>query len=232
VKTIEALSDNNRIPKLDRYYYKDIESILNIKRSAINVRKRAAKIQPHADENSLEAYLDSEQMLELQKCHEFMERGGISSNYRGKYNEPDALADATRLNTADKYDSDFPAILDMEIIRRNALDAIACNERIQTYALFEIYSRSQETLTDKEIERLIGFKPPRTGFKYERYKFVRYSHIHVLSKETLKPVKMATWLIEKFDPLEQRREKLHAAKAFVEQEAIANFKAVKEMLKD
>ncbi len=47
----------------------------------------------------------------------------------------------------------------MEIIRRNALDAIASNERIQAYAQFEIYAKSRETLTDKEIAELIGFKP-------------------------------------------------------------------------
>jgi hypothetical protein len=225
VKTIEAVSDTSRIPELDRYYYKDIEGILGIKRTAINTRKRAAKIQPHADENSKEFYLDPEQMLELQKCHEFMERGGIASNYQGRYFEDDAKADATALVAGDKYDSDFPAILDMEIVRRNALDAIASNERIQIYALFEIYSRSQETLTDKEITDLIGFKPPRTEFKYERYKFIRYSHIHVLGEES-KLVKMATWLIEKFDPLEQKKNKLQEVKA------IANFEAIKDLIND
>lgn len=101
----------------------------------------------------------------------------------------------------DKYSTDFPAILDMEIIRRNALDAIASNERIQAYAQFEIYARSQETLTDKEIKELIGFKPPRTGYKYERYKFIRYSKIDVVGRDG-KLSKQSTWLIEKFDPLQ------------------------------
>ena len=103
-------------------------------------------------------------------------------------------------SSKDKYDTDFPAILDMEIIRRNALDAIASNERIQAYAQFEIYAKSRETLTDKEIEELIGFKPPRTGYKYERYKFIRYSRIHVVGKNG-KLEKQLTWLIEKFDPI-------------------------------
>jgi hypothetical protein len=31
----------------------------------------------------------------------------------------------TLKSNEDKYDTDFPAILDMEIVRRNALDAIA-----------------------------------------------------------------------------------------------------------
>ncbi|MGL4880112.1 MAG: hypothetical protein ACRC8K_03505 [Waterburya sp.] len=100
----------------------------------------------------------------------------------------------------DKYHTDFPAILDMEIIRRNALDAIASNERIQAYALFEIYAKSQETLTDQDIQELIGFKPPRTGYKYERYKFIRYSRIDVMGDEG-KLKKQDTWLIEKFDPV-------------------------------
>lgn len=106
----------------------------------------------------------------------------------------------------DKYDTDFPAILDMEIIRRNALDAIASNERIQAYAQFEIYSRSQETLTDSEIQGLIGFKPPRTNYKYERYKFVRYSKIDVVNKNG-KLQKQSTWLIDKFDPIAEAKAK-------------------------
>lgn len=100
----------------------------------------------------------------------------------------------------DKYNSDFPAILDMEIIRRNALDAIASNERIQAYAQFEIYARSRETLTDREIQELIGFKPSRTGYKYERYRFIRYSKIDVMGKDG-KLEKQSTWLIEKFNPI-------------------------------
>lgn len=107
----------------------------------------------------------------------------------------------TTTNPEDKYNTNFPPILDMEIIRRNALDAIASNERIQAYAQFEIYARSQETLTDKEIKELIGFKPPRTGYKYERYKFMRYSKIDVLDSNG-KRIKQSTWLIEKFDPLQ------------------------------
>lgn len=109
----------------------------------------------------------------------------------------------------DKYDTDFPAILDMEIIRRNALDAIASNERIQAYAQFEIYSRSKETLTDSEIQGLIGFKPPRTNYRYERYRFVRYSKIDVLDKNG-KLQKQSTWLIEKFDPIAETKAKLVA----------------------
>jgi len=106
----------------------------------------------------------------------------------------------------DKYDTDFPAILDMEIIRRNALDAIASNERIQAYAQFEIYSMSKETLTDSEIQDLIGFKPPRTNYKYERYIFVRYSKIDVVDKNG-KLQKQSTWIIEKFDPIAETKAK-------------------------
>ncbi len=109
----------------------------------------------------------------------------------------------------DKYDTDFPAILDMEIIRRNALDAIASNERIQAYAQFEIYALSNETLTDKEIKELIGFKPPRNGYKYERYKFIRYSSIHVVGKDG-KLEKQLTWLIEKFDPIAEAKARKEA----------------------
>ena len=108
----------------------------------------------------------------------------------------------------DKYDTDFPAILDMEIIRRNALDAIASNERIQAYAQFEIYSRSKETLTDSEIQCLIGFKPPRTNYKYDRYRFVRYSKIEVLDKNGALQ-KQTTWLIEKFDPIAETLSLIH-----------------------
>ena len=90
----------------------------------------------------------------------------------------------------------------MEIIRRNALDAIASNERIQAYALFEIYAKSRETLTDREIQELIGFSPPRTGYKYERYKFIRYSKIDVVGNDG-KLNKQSTWLIEKFDPIKE-----------------------------
>ncbi len=119
----------------------------------------------------------------------------------------------------DKYDTDFPAILDMEIIRRNALDAIASNERIQAYAQFEIYAKSRETLTDKEIKELIGFKPLKTGYKYERYKFIRYSKIDVVNKNG-ELEKQSTWLIEKFDPMAEveakkiarRRKKIEEAK--------------------
>ena len=105
-------------------------------------------------------------------------------------------------SSEDKYDTDFPPILNMEIIRRNALDAIASNERIQAYALFEIYAKSRETLTDREIQELIGFAPSRTGYKYERYKFIRYSSIDVVGNDG-KLKKQSTWLIEKFDPLKE-----------------------------
>ena len=117
----------------------------------------------------------------------------------------------------DKYDTDFPAILDMEIIRRNALDAIASNERIQAYAQFEIYSRSKETLTDSEIQGLIGFKPPRTNYRYERYRFVRYSKIDVLDKNG-KLQKQSTWLIEKFDPIAETKAKIRAKQQRKQQE--------------
>lgn len=110
------------------------------------------------------------------------------------------------LRSQDKYDTDFPAILDMEIIRRNALDAIASNERIQAYAQFEIYAKSRETLTDKEIEELIGFAPPRTGYKYERYRFIRYSKIDTMGNNG-KLKKQSTWLIEKFDPIAEAEAK-------------------------
>ena len=110
----------------------------------------------------------------------------------------------SRRNSEDKYATDFPHILDMEIIRRNALDAIASNERIQAYAQFEIYAKSRETLTDKEIKELIGFPPPRTGYKYERYRFVRYSKIDTVG-ESGKREKQSTWLVEKFDPLQETR---------------------------
>ena len=109
-------------------------------------------------------------------------------------------------SSKDKYNTDFPPILDMEIIRRNALDAIASNERIQTYALFEIYAKSQETLTDAEIADLIGFKPPRTGYKYERYKFIRYSKIDIVGDDG-KLKKQSTWLVEKFDPVKEAKTK-------------------------
>lgn len=127
-------------------------------------------------------------------------------------------------NKPDKYDTDFPAILDMEIIRRNALDAIASNERIQAYAQFEIYAKSNETLTDKEICELIGFKPPRTGYKYERYKFIRYSSIHVKTKDG-KLEKQSTWLIKKFDPIAEAKDKQKARqrrKQILEQSEILN----------
>ncbi|MGL5078727.1 MAG: hypothetical protein ACRDBG_23255, partial [Waterburya sp.] len=120
----------------------------------------------------------------------------------------------------DKYHTDFPAILDMEIIRRNALDAIASNERIQAYALFEIYAKSQETLTDQDIKELIGFKPPRTGYKYERYKFIRYSRIDVMGNEG-KLKKQDTWLIEKFDPILEN--KARQAKRLIKANQSKNF---------
>jgi hypothetical protein len=110
----------------------------------------------------------------------------------------------TLKSNEDKYDTDFPAILDMEIVRRNALDAIASNERIQAYAQFEIYARSRETLTDTEIKELIGFKPIRSGYKYERYRFIRYSKIDVIGKNG-KLEKQSTWLIEKFDPIAEAK---------------------------
>jgi hypothetical protein len=110
----------------------------------------------------------------------------------------------TLKSNEDKYDTDFPAILDMEIVRRNALDAIASNERIQAYAQFEIYARSRETLTDTEIKELIGFKPIRSGYKYERYQFIRYSKIDVINKNG-KLEKQSTWLIEKFDPIAEAK---------------------------
>lgn len=117
-----------------------------------------------------------------------------------------ANLDCNIVRNQDKYDTDFPAILDMEIVRRNALDAIASNERIQAYAQFEIYARSKETLTDTEITELIGFKPLRTGYKYERYKFIRYSKIDVIAKNG-KREKQSTWLIEKFDPVAEAKQK-------------------------
>ena len=123
------------------------------------------------------------------------------------------------VSKADKYDTDFPAILDMEIIRRNALDAIASNERIQAYAQFEIYARSKETLTDVEIQQLIGFKPPRTNYKYERYKFIRYSKIDVMDKNG-KLQKQSTWLIKKFDPIAEAE----AKKAAKEQRLQAEYR--------
>ena len=146
----------------------------------------------------------------------------------------------------DKYDTDFPPILNMEIIRRNALDAIASNERIQAYALFEIYAKSRETLTDREIQELIGFSPPRTGYKYERYKFIRYSKIDVVGNDG-KLKKQSTWLIEKFDPIkeaqikmEQRQIKAQEAKSlemvtledFELDEGLENYRNLKQVMSE
>lgn len=226
--------DEKSLPIVDQFFYGEIEREFGIAETALKERIKAANITPHRDGKT--PFVDLGQMLVLRQQHEYL-AGGKSrtlKSYRETYISPNteknklvSIGDTTAI---DKYETDFPAILNMEIVRRNALDAIATNERIQAYAQFEIYARSGESMTDREIEELIGFKPPRTNYKYDRYKFIRYGKIHVLDKSNVgKLKKMSTWLIEKFDPLEQRSSTKQKAE---EEAAIQTYIQVKEAFID
>lgn len=199
---------------IDTYTYEQAQQILEIKDTALRDRIKMLGIVP--ERNGKTPLLNQQQIEQLIALNDHLRAGGSAATFREIM--PSVLLSQlprnSQLNkielpqaTEDKYDTDFPAILDMEVFRRNALDAIATNERLQAYAQFEIYCRSKQTMSDKDIEELIGFKPPRTGFKYDCYKFIRYSKIYTPDTQG-KLQKSSTWLVEKFNPLEKKKTEL------------------------
>jgi hypothetical protein len=216
--------------ELDRIPLDQIETRYQIGRTARDTRLRAAGITPIRVGRS--PFIDSEQLKLLDLQHQHLIAGGTLESFKQEFL---TLTDTSAtiipiLNQPDKYDTDFSIpILEMEAIRRNALDAIASNERIQTYAILEIHAKLGETLTDSEIKELIGFKPPRTGFKYERYKFIRYSKIYMPGADG-KLVKESTWSIEKFDPLLKSEVRSQRSEVLSLEDFDRTYQEVKEVL--
>ena len=224
MKTIDYIKDSPEIEiNLDRYYYKDIENLLDLQRTAIKTRIKAANIKPHADENSKQAYLDPEQMQELQKVHEFMARGGVAANYQGRYTGNVATPDATASIVENEVVAE---ILYHDEFLRNAINEISMNQRLRAYAGFDVYYFLNKTISDRECIELIGWKPPRSGFSEENYTFIRAGRSHYLDKDG-KLQKQAVWKIEK------KSEVRVGAKGGLPvqmAEGESNYKALKELL--
>jgi hypothetical protein len=139
------------------------------------------------------------------------------------------------MQTNNKYEGEISPIEEWEAIKRNALDAIAMNPRLQAYAQFEIFIKSNQSMSDDEITELIGFKPPRTGYSYDCYQFTRFGSIHVLRAEKL--LKQSTWKLEKvnlqkqnFLRAERKRQRKLQHSAAEEERAIGVYNDFKEVM--
>ena len=214
INTINPLTD--LAYSRERYFYTDVEKILGLKRSAVKLRRKAANITPYVDENTQEYYFDSEQIIELKKCHDFMLGGGLAKNYQGKYTN--ATGSATGGATGDATGSIVPISGNTEDLnwlfawderdeqRRNAMDEIYMSPRINAYVRFEVYIELQQYISDSECIEIIGWKPPRTNFIEGEYKFVRVGRSNVYNKSTNKFDRQSLWKIVKLN-LEQNVQK-------------------------
>lgn len=224
MKTIHAISDASQQQSIDRdrYYYSDITELLGIQRTAINKRIRSANIKPHADENNRQAYLDPEQFQEFERITAWVEAGNSTEKYRGRYHISDQVVSSAQplANSLTVQSERFVAEVPLyDEFMRNAIDEISMNDRLKAYASFETYYLLNKTISDKECIELIGWKPPRSGFKEGEYKFTRVGKSHYVENGNL--VKQTLWRIEKQPLVDYSRLELEAQK---------NYQAIKELL--
>lgn len=225
LKTIHAISEASEQQTIDRdrYYYSDITELLGIQRTAINKRIRSANIKPHADENNRQAYLDVEQFEEFKRITAWVEAGNSTEKYQGRYHVSEELFASAQppANSLAVQSESFVAEVPLyDEFMRNAIDEISMNDRLKAYAAFETYHLLNKTISDKECIELIGWKPPRSGFREGEYKFLRAGNSHYPENGNL--VRQALWRIEK-----------HSTGDFAESERLArkNHQALKEVLR-
>ena len=104
----------------------------------------------------------------------------------------------------DKYSGELLPVEQWDAIRRNAVDAIASNERIQAIAQLNIFCGSELTITSTEIKELIDVAPVRTGFKWDTFEFTWCGIIFDKNGQKIK-----TWKVSKFNPFRERIKKIN-----------------------
>ncbi|MDJ0571834.1 MAG: hypothetical protein QNJ53_22705 [Pleurocapsa sp. MO_192.B19] len=251
MKTVLPVNQSNGIERkaiVDKFSYEDAERELGIRTTALKMLIRAANIYPHVEENHKTPYLDFEQMEELRRIHDHLSTGKSAESYQGKYTSDcntspskiyETLVNSSQLDYVspggiEKYGTELRPILEWDALHRNAIDEISMNTRLRAYAKFNIFAASNQSISDGEIQEAIGWKPTRTGFTEDCYRFIRHGKINVLNKKTKKLEKQSTWLIEKFDPIQEAEAKkiTKIADEIHEAKAIAVYEAMKDMMNE
>ena len=251
---MKTILQNGTEAVVDRYSAEDIESEFGIKTTARNDRIRAAlkikAIEP-VHYHGKKPYFDAKQMEELRFQNQHLESGGTLKSYQELRQKPcSTLATENGDKTAalDKYWGDRPPIPELDSLLRNAVDAVTMNPRLEAYAQFEVYIKFDQAISDTEVKELMGWKPPRTGFRESCYQFnfYGYSHKQGTNKRYLEDgssyevpclVKQKLWKVEKVDlekelaeKKEKKRQKKLDAQKMEEEKANQNYDAVKEIL--
>jgi hypothetical protein len=218
---------------VDRYLYPDLEKEFGIALNALKARMRAANINPCREGRT--PFVTREQADILRQQHQYLETPGTTlKSYQDAY----GITDIAVSDTSEPEDLEVVFSSHDEFMR-NARDEILMNQRLKAYASFETYHLLNKTISDRECEEIIGWKPPRTGFREESYRFVRISKTSTFNPETGKFESQKLWKIEKVNLerellLKQDRRKQRklaaAASAEEEEKAIANHVALKQAL--
>ena len=102
----------------------------------------------------------------------------------------------------DKYSGELLPIGQWDVVRRNAVDAIATCDHTQICAQLESYAESDNTAHGKDLKILMGENAPsRTGDVYDRYRFIWCGTTGKGKNRT------KTWYVERFNPLKRRMKK-------------------------
>ena len=179
------------ISQIEAYTYEQIQTLLGIKDTALRDRIRTLGLTPEREGKT--PLINWKQFMQLKAFNEHLKKGGSIATFKQLVKTAETTAQTKDLATCTVHSMQASHL--PELTQKNAVMAIATNPRLQAYAHFDIYHDSNQTITDDEVEALIGFKPPRTGYTYDYYRFIRYGKIHVLKDAVLE--KLATWKIEK-----------------------------------
>lgn len=231
--------------QVDRYFYPDLEKEFGIATSALKARMEAANIKPHREGRT--PYLDREQSQVLRQQHKYLlQTGATLKSYQQVYGITDGSAGGGTAKDITSLLEEMGLVEETSQVvysahddfMRNARDEILMNQRLKAYAAFETFCLLNKTISDRECEEIIGWKPPRTGFTEESYRFVRISKTHNFNPETGKFETQKLWKIEKINLdrqllLKQDRKKQRklAAEKEEEEKAIAVLEGVKELMK-
>ena len=249
MKTIQAVPVNNETEfEVDRYSYNDIEQEFGIKSSARRERIIAADITPHREGKT--PWIDAEQMEVLRRQNKYLMTSGTTlESYRQSIglNSSSSAIENTLAVAEPLPKVEF---CEWDEFMRNSRDEILMNPRLKANASFETYYLLNKEISDREIIDVIGWKPPRTGFRESCYQFIfwAFSYYNVAEqvpqedgswKEVTKLVKQKLWKINKIDLEQENRLKLEAkqqkrleTEKKQEEKAIAHHKEMKGMMND
>ena len=112
----------------------------------------------------------------------------------------------------DKYGGEIDPIEEWDVIRRNALDAIASDPHQLARAILSNHAQSDTTITSDELAKIIDIPPKRTREVWDEFRFIRCSYIKIKqgdcgASRRHRIKKVPTWKVERFNPIREREQR-------------------------